>query len=169
MKQRVLTAVIALLVFIPLVLIGGGVPFEILAILLGMIGLSEIYIMRKKLLVSPEAVLGVLASLALLVPQSWLSFLPDTSTRYTLFYFLVLLLLVYTVFTRNRFSFDDAAVLILGGIIYTAVGFRFLMTARAAGVSTIFYLLLTVWATDSGAYMVGRKWGKTKLAPPHIS
>lgn len=167
MKQRVLTAVIALLVFIPLVLIG-GVPFEILAILLGMIGLSEIYIMRKKLLVSPEAVLGVLASLALLVPQSWLSFLPDTSTRYTLFYFLVLLLLVYTVFTRNRFSFDDAAVLILG-IIYTAVGFRFLMTARAAGVSTIFYLLLTVWATDSGAYMVGRKWGgKTKLAP-HIS
>ncbi|KRL04271.1 phosphatidate cytidylyltransferase [Liquorilactobacillus oeni] len=166
MKQRVLTAVIALIIFIPLVIIG-GVPFEILSILLGLIGLSEIYIMRKKLLVSPEAGLGVLASLALMVPQGWLSFLPSTSTRYTLFYFFVLLLLVYTVFTRNRFSFDDAAVLTLG-IIYTSVGFRFLISARETGISMIFYLLLTVWATDTGAYMVGRKFGKNKLAP-HIS
>lgn len=31
--------------------------------------------------------------------------------------------------------------------------------------SFIFLLLAVVWATDSGAYFVGKKWGKRKLAP----
>ncbi|MFT8668329.1 MAG: phosphatidate cytidylyltransferase [Liquorilactobacillus hordei] len=166
MKQRVITAVVALIVFVPLVWIG-GVAFDILAILLGLVALSEILIMRKKLLVSPEAVISILAALAVLIPQNWLTFLPSDTTQFTIFYFFVLMLLTYTVFTKNRFSFDDAGMLILG-TIYASVGFHYLMQARTVGISTVFYLLLIVWSTDSGAYMVGRKLGKNKLAP-HIS
>lgn len=166
MKQRVITAVIALIIFVPLVRIG-GVSFDILAILLGLIALSEILIMRKKLLVSPEASIAMLAALSILIPQKWLIFLPSDTTQFTIFYFFVLLLLTYTVISKNRFSFDDASMLILG-TIYSAVGFHYLMQARNVGLSTVFYLLLIVWSTDSGAYIVGRKIGKNKLAP-HIS
>ncbi|MDN2452350.1 phosphatidate cytidylyltransferase [Lactobacillus sp. UCMA15818] len=166
MKQRVITAVVALIIFVPLVWLG-GVLFDILAILLGLVALSEILIMRKKLLVSPEAVISMLAALAVLIPQSWLNFLPSDTTRFTIFYFFVLILLMYTVITKNRFSFDDAGMLILG-TIYSSVGFHYLMQARNVGISTVFYLLLIVWSTDSGAYLVGRKLGKNKLAP-HIS
>lgn len=87
MKQRVITAVVALIIFVPLVWLG-GVLFDILAILLGLVALSEILIMRKKLLVSPEAVISMLAALAVLIPQSWLNFLPSDTTRFTIFLFL---------------------------------------------------------------------------------
>ncbi|MFT8446384.1 MAG: phosphatidate cytidylyltransferase [Liquorilactobacillus nagelii] len=166
MKQRVITAVIALIVFIPLAVIG-GTPFDILALILGLIGLSEILVMRKKLLVSPEAIISGLAALFLIVPQNWLAFLPTIATRFTIFYFFVLVLLLYTVMTRNRFSFDDVGVLVLGAL-FVSLGFHYLIGARQAGVDTLFFLLLIVWTTDSGAYLIGRKIGKNKLAP-HIS
>lgn len=39
---------------------------------------------------------------------------------------------------------------------------------REAGLSYIFYALFLIWATDSGAYFIGRAFGKRKLWE-HIS
>ena len=75
--------------------------------------------------------------------------------------------MLYTVFSKNRFSFDDAGVLILGSV-YAGIGFGYMMHARAVSLWMLLYALLIVWLTDSGAYMIGRKLGKHKLAP-HIS
>lgn len=47
MRQRVITAVIALIIFIPII-IAGGVWVDIAASVLGLIALSEILVMRKK-------------------------------------------------------------------------------------------------------------------------
>jgi len=56
-----------------------------------------------------------------------------------------------------------------------AVGTAFWLVAGLAGVLIIrnaphgflwlWYLLLTVWLTDCGAYVAGRTWGKKKMAP----
>ena len=48
------------------------------------------------------------------------------------------------------------------------MGFHLMMQARAQSVWVILYALLIVWITDSGAYLIGRKLGKHKLAP-HVS
>ncbi len=165
MKQRVITAVIALIIFLPLLYLG-GIPFDILVTLMGIVAMSEFLIMKKKLLVSFEAIVSFLLMLSILLPVFWAGFWTQDTLGGS-FYLLALVLLVYTVISKNRFSFDDAGVLLLGGL-YAGLGFRFMMLARAESLWMMLYALLIVWITDSGAYLIGRKIGKNKLAP-HIS
>lgn len=165
MKQRVVTAVVALLIFLPL-LYFGGLPFDILVVAMALIAMAEFLIMKKKLLVSFEALLSFLAIISVLVPVFWAGFLTQDTLGGS-FYFVALLMLLYTVLSKNRFSFDDAGVLLLGAL-YAGLGFRFMILARAESLWMMLYALLIVWVTDSGAYLIGRKLGKNKLAP-HIS
>ncbi len=166
MKQRVITAVIALLIFIPLLFVG-GTPFNILVIAMGLVGVSEILMMKKILLVSFEAIVSYLLAAVFLVPDVWLKILPAGITHYDLAYFLILLLLLNSVFSRNRFTFDDAGALTIG-TIYIGLGFHYMINARQGSIWLILLALFIVWVTDSGAYMIGRKFGRRKLAP-HIS
>ncbi len=165
MKQRVITAVIALIIFLPLLYLG-GIPFDILVTLMGIVAMSVFLIMKKKLLVSFEAIVSFLLMLSILLPVFWAGFWTQDTLGGS-FYLLALVMLVYTVISKNRFSFDDAGVLLLGGL-YAGLGFRFMMLARAESLWMMLYALLIVWVTDSGAYLIGRKIGKNKLAP-HIS
>ena len=165
MKQRVITAVIALIIFLPLLYLG-GIPFDILVTLMGIVAMSEFLIMKKKLLVSFEAIVSFLLMLSILLPVFWAGFWTQDTLGGS-FYLLALVMLVYTVISKNRFFFDDAGVLLLGGL-YAGLGFRFMMLARAESLWMMLYALLIVWVTDSGAYLIGRKIGKNKLAP-HIS
>ncbi len=163
MKQRVITAVIALIIFIPII-IAGGIWIDIAALVLGAVALSEVLIMKKKLLVSPEAIFSGLAVLLLISPDGWFSNLPGHLSATYLVYLLILLLLLRTVMSKNRFTFDDAAVITLG-LLYIGTGFHYFIAARDTSLAMLFYALFTVWITDSGAYMIGRKLGKHKLAP----
>lgn len=163
MKQRVITAVIALIIFIPLIVIG-GLPLTIAALALGIIAVNEILIMKKILLVSFEAIMTNIGVLLLIIPDSWLSFLPTDINRFFLFYVVAIILAVNTVTKKGRFTFDDAGVLTLA-ILYVGTGFHYFVAARGDGFTTLLFGMLIVWLTDSGAYMIGRKLGKHKLAP----
>lgn len=163
MKQRVITAVVALIIFIPLI-VYGGLPLTIAALVLGLIAINEILIMKKMLLVSFEAIVSNLGLILMVLPDNWLNFLPDGLNRLFLFYILVVLVLLHTVVQKTRFSFDDAGVLTLA-MLYIGTGFHYFVTARADGLTTLLYAMLIVWLTDSGAYMLGKRFGKHKLAP----
>ena len=141
MKTRIITAVVALAIFIPLIVYGGW-PLTIAAVVLGMIAMGEILSMKKMFLTS----------------------FPSHITRLFAMYVMVLLLLLHTVVHKQRFSFDDAGVLALG-MLYIGIGFNNFLAARAVSFTTLLYAMLIVWLTDSGAYLFGRKLGKHKLAP----
>ncbi|MFC6170095.1 phosphatidate cytidylyltransferase [Loigolactobacillus jiayinensis] len=160
MRQRVITAVIALIIFIPIVLIG-GITFDIMAIVLGLVGISEIFIMRKKIIVSLEALLGAIAVLVIMVPNTWL---PAGTNRLFIFYLVIMLMLVHMVFSKNRVNFDDVGVTGIAAV-YIGLGFHYFIAARQESLMMLFYILFTIWATDIGAYQIGRKLGKHKLAP----
>jgi phosphatidate cytidylyltransferase len=49
--------------------------------------------------------------------------------------------------------------------LYVALGAGALVGLRAIGWQPVVFLLAIVWAGDSAAYYVGRRWGKRKLAP----
>ncbi|MFC6261079.1 phosphatidate cytidylyltransferase [Levilactobacillus fujinensis] len=166
MKQRVITAVVALIIFIPII-VAGHIWIDIAGFALGLVALSEILIMRKKLLVSAEAIISGIGILAVIAPQSWWADLPKFLSPWYIVYLFVLLLLLRTVVSRNRFSFDDAGVITLS-MLYIGIGFHFFIAARAVSLVALLYALFIVWTTDSGAYMIGRRFGRNKLAP-HIS
>ena len=85
MKQRVITAVIALILFIPIVL-AGGLWMDWLTILFAAVGISEIFLMKKQILVSFDFALALLATLTWTVPDSFFKVFPSNITKLGVFY-----------------------------------------------------------------------------------
>ncbi|MFA1713018.1 phosphatidate cytidylyltransferase [Peribacillus frigoritolerans] len=167
MKQRIITAVVVAAIFIPLVILG-GTPFLLTVYLLGSIGLYELMKMKKLRVLSFEAFLSHILLWVLLLPNEHIAFLAEINyDKVQVFLIGVLLLLLYTVISKNRFTFDDAGFLVIS-ILYLGIGFYFLFETRdSLGLGLIYILLtlFTIWATDSGAYFIGKSLGKRKLWP----
>lgn len=164
MKQRVITAVVALAIFLP-ILYYGGIWIEIASAVLALVAMSEIFIMRRKIIVSLEALVGALGVLAVTLPDASFGWLPETLTRVDLLGITIAALLVITVISKNKTSYDDIGVTALS-MIYIGTGFHYLATVRnAEGFGLLMFALGIVWLTDSGAYIFGRAFGKHKLWP----
>lgn len=167
MKQRVITAVIALILFIPIIVIG-GVALQILAAVLGGIGVYELFKMRGWDIKKIDGILAILGTVLLILPRlTWYDYLPEPVNSMSLYYFVVMLLLILPVFLQGKYSFEGVAFPVLVSL-YVGMGFQNFVLAREVGLHVLMYALLVVWSTDIGAYMIGRKIGKRKLAP-HIS
>lgn len=166
MKQRIITGVIAAAIFLPIV-IKGGLPLIFLTYLIASIGLFEILKMKNLSLFSIPGIISLLLTWILLLPETYQHILFDLNlTKVELAFLAVLLFLTYTVATKNKFTFDDVAFSVLGSI-YVGLGFYYFIETREAeaGLTYIFYSLFMIWATDSGAYFIGKAMGKRKLWP----
>lgn len=165
MKQRVITAVVALIIFIPIISLG-GYWIDVAAILLAIIGLSEMFIMRKRIIVSPDFIISCLGITTLVLPDGFFSNLPSYLSRFDIFAITVALLLLVTVTTKNKTNVDDIGINTLA-MVYIGNGFHSLVAVRGAenGLELLGYILVVIWATDIGAYSFGRKIGKHKLWP----
>jgi phosphatidate cytidylyltransferase len=164
MKQRIITGVVAAALFLPIVFYG-GLPFVFLTYFLATVGLYELLKMKKLSIFSVHGLLTLLFLWVILYPEQY-------SDIANIFYYtktelgiaFIFLLLAFTVITKNRFTFEDVGFSILSAI-YVGIGFYFFIETRDAGLVYIFYSLFMIWATDSGAYFVGKATGKRKLWP----
>lgn len=164
MKQRIITALLILAVALPLVLIG-GVAFEIAVIILSLIAFLEIMQMAKIALVSPETLVGMVATVGLCLSTD--SYTPFRLTPFLMLSLCAFTLLIITVFSENKFSFERVGVVTLSAL-YIGLGAHNVIVIRQMGLSAMIFILLAIYITDTGAYLVGRSIGKHRLAP-HIS
>ncbi|MGP7817473.1 phosphatidate cytidylyltransferase [Niallia sp. 01092] len=164
MKQRIITAIIAAGLFLPFVFIG-GLPLVLFTFLMSAVGLFELLRMRKIRLFSFPGLLSLLVVWIFILPKEYHRFLEDIFLSKTeIGLFTVLLYLTYVVASKNQFSIDDAAYSILS-VLYMGVGLHFFVEVREADLWILFYSLFMIWATDSGAYFIGRAFGRRKLWP----
>ncbi|MDQ0214268.1 phosphatidate cytidylyltransferase [Oikeobacillus pervagus] len=162
MKQRIITAVIAAAAFLPIVFYGDW-PFMILVYLMATVGLYEAIKMRHQSFSIIAGILSLLLLWILLIPEKYVEELGYTSPQ-PFVLMVMLLFLSYMVMTKNRFTFDDVSYYMLVAL-YIGFGFHYLIETREAGIQYVFFALFITWGTDSGAYFIGRSFGKRKLWP----
>src|SRR4051794_2764481 len=161
MKQRIITALIFGTILILLTIVG-GIPFIILTYLFASIAVYELLKMRKLKIFSFSGVLSLIVLWIFLIPSKYQYILDEINvTKVEVVLFATLLFFSYTVVTKNRFTFDDVAFSIMS-ILYIGMGFYYFVETREEGLVYIFYSLFIIWATDSGAYFIGRAMGKRK-------
>lgn len=165
MKQRIITAIIAMAIFIPLVVYGNW-PLTVAIYIMATVGLFELLRMKGIKLFSIPGIITWVVLAVLLMPLSMSNqmYVLMGYTKLELTFIAVLLLLIYTVLVKNRYTFDDAAFSIFGAF-YIGIGFYYLIETRYFGLEFIVYALIVIWLTDTGAYFIGRKFGKRKLWP----
>ncbi len=162
MKTRTITAVIALLLFLPVVMIGSW-PLLILVYLMAITGLYEILKMNRIHIFSLPGILSLIALGMVLIPQE--SYSPTIADfQLEIIVALALIMLSTTVVSKNRFNFVDMSFCVMA-VAYIGIGFMYFFETRESGLIYILYALLIVWLTDTGAYLFGKAFGRRKLWP----
>ncbi|TCT26737.1 phosphatidate cytidylyltransferase [Melghiribacillus thermohalophilus] len=164
MKQRVITAIVALLFFIP-ILIFGSWPFKLLVFVMATIAILELVSMKNIPFFSFPTILSLLLLWSLMLNDEILDLTHSlTFSKIDLTISAIILLFMYMVLMKNQFTFDDAGFMLLA-TIYVGMGFYYFIEAREHGLQYVLYILFVIWATDTGAIFSGKYFGKRKLWP----
>lgn len=165
MKQRIITGIIGGAGFL-LLLYLGSFYYSALIVLLALIGYYEFLKMHKTSSFSVEAVLGFFAILLIIISQNGNIKVLEEIELTKLLIGIMLAFFVVVVLKKNKVTFDDAAYYLLG-ILYVGFGFSYMLETRLMenGLAITLLVIISTWASDSGAYFTGKYLGKNKLWP----
>ena len=171
MKKRILSAIIMILIFVPLLFIG-GVPFTILMTLLALASMYELITIREKkkkipMLIKVISYLLVIFSSILTYNQNIFSY----TMSYQLVSFIVLIFLLPILLKNKSMDYDiNDALYLVGSLLFINIAFNLILVVRNYSLNYLIYLLLITVITDTFALITGMYIGKNKLAPsisPH--
>ena len=180
MKQRVITAILMAIVFIPFFFLGGWFITFLFSILsyIAMYELITMYQSKKNIPNVCKYIIPLFSSIIVLFS----SFATAEDIIYVLLVELMFLLIL-PIFNK-KIEMKDVIFFIFG-IIYSGIGFAIIVTVRniemlyqdasirlfdglniyAVGLILFIFLLLSTILTDIAAYQFGIKFGKHKLCP----
>ena len=164
MKQRIISAIIAFMIFIPIFIVGGKI-FSVAFYILTLIGLREFMNAREKDKKFPDFI-----RLISYILISFLYFVNtyDAGMSFSIDYRIIaglsltLLLPVILYHNEKVYNVRDAFYL-LGGVFFLGFSMSLFYMYRTHSLSLIIFLFLITMITDSYAYFTGRLIGKTKL------
>ena len=163
MKERVISAVIALIIVVPFLLLGGNY-FTILVAVIGLLGLKELLSLRKNVPVMVKYVSYVLFLVLLVCGYTFTGKLYIMNFSFLVISILFLFLPLLLYHNNKKYNIEDVFYL-LSSIVFLSAAFNLFIVIRAKGLMLFLYLFLITTMTDTFAYVMGSKFGKKKLLP----
>lgn len=164
MKQRTISAAIALIIFVPIFLTG-GLLFDLAIYAVAMIGLKEfleIKSVKKELPAFMNFISYIIMTLIIFSNLNASNIIFSVDYRIIVGLFLVYLLPTIMYHDSKKYSIVDAFYLI-GGIFFLGASFSLIMIVRNIDLNLIIYLFIISIITDTYAYLTGLLIGKHKL------
>lgn len=163
MKKRVISAIIALIIVVPLILIG-GYAYYIGVGIVAIIGFNELISVREK-----EKKIPMIMKVLTLV--SYLAIVMSAVKKITfdLDHRLIILnifacLIPLIAMERKKYDAEDALVL-LAATLFLGISFNFLIVIRNMNLLYLLYVVLITIMSDTFAHFWGSKIGSIKLCP----
>jgi phosphatidate cytidylyltransferase len=165
MKTRIISATVALLIAIPLIILGGNF-FAAGVAVLGLFGLKEFMDLKEIESKIPNAIklISILCySLIVLSNFEYQVILFDSAKNIALTLFLLLMpILLYH--DNKKYNINDAFFLI-AAVMFLGIAFNYLIVIRNTNLNILIYLLLVTFLTDTFAFFTGLLIGRHKLCP----
>ena len=166
MKVRIISAIIMVAVFVPLLIIG-DLPFALLMAVLGIGGLYELLKVRE----SKKKIPRIIKLFAYVMVFAFCMYNFDSIEFHSEFDYRVMalilsLFLVPIVFVNDndKYNFNDA-LYVIGSLLFVGLSFNLIVLIRNFDIHYIIYLLLVTTITDTFALFSGLLVGKHKMCP----
>jgi phosphatidate cytidylyltransferase len=165
MKERAITGVIFVAILISSLLLGKW-SFALFFMLISLLSLDEFYKIVNKNEIKPNRIAGFLFGLTLLLLFAF--FKIDLISLNHFLYLIPFMTLVFwwELYRKGERPFINIAYTFLG-IIFTVIPFLFFINLGFLDGEYNFHyplgFLILLWASDTGAYLIGMSLGKRKL------
>ncbi len=162
MKKRIISALVMLVIFIPILLIG-GVYYSMLGVLLGIFGLWEILNLEKKIPFYMKVITYFVGVFLMLYNYK----MPDFGNFYSfpVITCVVFIYLFSIIINKDfkQYTYKEAFWLLMV-VLLMGLFFNSFIKIRLIGVYAVIYCFIISALTDTFAYIGGSIFGKCKLA-----
>ena len=165
MKKRIISAIVALIIVVPLIILGDYF-FALGVFVVAMLAYKELIDLKKSHGEYPKLMifLGLFCLLSLVL-SNYLNFSVYRGITYQVITMMLLLLLVPVIFYQNdKYTTKDAFYLI-GITLLLGIIFNLFIVIRNRGLYLFVYLLIVPLVTDIFAMLGGKMFGKHKMCP----
>ena len=165
MKKRIISAIVALAIFIPVIYYGGKI-FSIAMGMLSVLAFKEILDLKENSREIPEIIKGIgLIDMLLLIFSDYTSDTLMFGLSYRVLSITLLTLFIPTLFYKNNKYTTKEAFYLVGIIILLGLVFNSFIFVRSFSLYTLLYLMIICVVTDTFAMLTGMLIGKHKACP----
>ena len=165
MKKIIISAIVALAIFIPVIYYGGKI-FSIAMGMLSVLAFKEILDLKENSREIPEIIKGIgLIDMLLLIFSDYTSDTLMFGLSYRVLSITLLTLFIPTLFYKNNKYTTKEAFYLVGIIILLGLVFNSFIFVRSFSLYTLLYLMIICVVTDTFAMLTGMLIGKHKACP----